>query len=126
LNAALGREGAVNITKLNLSKNEKLSQKTGIFLGDALIRNPDHPIEKISFKKVCLGEDGLLRILEAANVNHNIKKLNLGPVTDKGLYIMAKTLSNNRCLEKLKFEEHPEFPWCQSNKDDFVSMLKSH
>ena len=54
-------------------------------MGDALIKNPNHPIEKISFKNICLNEDGLLRIIEAANKNQNIKKLNLGKVNGYGL-----------------------------------------
>lgn len=78
-----------------MSKNKRLSEKTGIFLGEALITNPEHPVEKLSFKKVCLQEDGLLRILEASNANQNITKLNLGFVTDRGLAIMAKTLCLN-------------------------------
>jgi len=67
-----------------------------------------------------------LRILEAANANKNITNLNLGFVTDKGLFVMAKTLQNNKHLKKLKFTEHSEFPWCDSNKADFCDMLKKH
>lgn len=63
------RKGSKNITKLNLSKNKSLSEKAGIYLGDALIENPDHPVEKLNFKKVNLQEDGVLRIVEAANKN---------------------------------------------------------
>jgi len=92
LKSALERPGSNNITKINLSKNKNLGEKTGIFLGDALIANPDHPVEKLSFKKICLYEDGLLRVLEAANTNRHLKNLNLGFVTDKGLFMMAKTL----------------------------------
>jgi len=50
--------------------------KAGIFIGDALMENKDHPVEKICFKDVRLGDDGLLRILEACNANQNIKKIN--------------------------------------------------
>lgn len=83
------RTGAVNITKLNLSKNYNLKSKAGIFIGDALISNTEHPVEKISFKNVYLGEDGLLRILEACNANRHIKKVNLGYVSAKGLKLMG-------------------------------------
>jgi hypothetical protein len=46
-----------------------------------LIKNTDHPIEKISFKNVYLGEDGLIRIIEACNLNSNITKINFGFVS---------------------------------------------
>lgn len=93
----------MNITKLNLSKNYNLNTKAGIFIGDALISNKDHPVEKISFKNVQLGDDGLLRILEACNANSNIKKVHLGYVSSKGLKLMGQTLKINKSLEKLKF-----------------------
>jgi len=97
------RPGAVNITTLNLSKNYNLNNKAGIFIGDALISNCDHPVEKISFKNVQLGDDGLLRILEACNAISNIKKVHLGYVSSKGLKLMGQTLKINKSLEKLKF-----------------------
>ena len=122
----LERPGAVNITKLNLSKNCRLSDKAGIFLGDALKANCHHPVEKLSFKKINLGEDGLVRILEATNVNQNIVKLNLGLITDYELNIIAKCLKHNKSLDKLKFEEHPDSPWCQKSKDAFVCMIQGH
>lgn len=93
----------MNITKLNLSKNSNLNNKAGIFIGDALISNKDHPVEKISFKNCMLGDDGLLRILEACNANSNIKKVHLGYVSSKGLKLMSQTLKINKSLEKLKF-----------------------
>lgn len=83
------RPGSVNITKLNMSKNYNLKSKAGIFIGDALIANRDHPVNKISFKNVYLGEDGLLRILEACNVNSNIKKVHLGYISARGLKLMG-------------------------------------
>ena len=109
-----------------MSKNKRLSEKAGIFLGEALISNPDHPVQKLSFKKVCLQEDGLLRILEASNANHHITKLNLGLVTDRGLAIMAKTLCLNQTLQKLKFAEHEDAPWSEQSQAEFVSMIKGH
>ena len=103
LKEALAREGCVNITKLNLGKNKGLGLKTGVFIGDALIANSSIPIDKLSFKKVYLGEDGLCRILEACNQNKNIKKVHLGYVSSKGLKLMADVLKTNKSLSKLKF-----------------------
>ena len=69
LKDAIGRDGSKNVTKLVLAKNKGLKNKAGIHIGDALLANPSHPIKKISFKKVYLGDDGVLRILEACNAN---------------------------------------------------------
>lgn len=126
LNEALARPGAKNITKLSFAKNKKLQGKCGVFIGDALIRNPDHPVEKISFKKVNLGENGLLRIIEAANVNSNIRKLHMGVISDRALLLMAETLKKNTTLEKLKFTEDPDNTWSESSKHGFIEMLKQH
>jgi hypothetical protein len=120
------RPGAVNITKLNLSKNYNLKGKAGIFIGDALIANKDHPVEKISFKNVSLGDDGLLRILEACNANSNIKKVHLGYVSSKGLKLMGQTLKINKSLEKLKFQEHKDLKWDAASKQVFVDLLKTY
>jgi hypothetical protein len=44
LNQALKKAGAKNITKLNFSKNPRLTEKTGILIGQALIENCEHPV----------------------------------------------------------------------------------
>jgi len=56
-----------------------------VFIGQGLIDNVDHPVSKISFKECDLGETGVVRILEASNNNHNVKKINLGYVSDRSL-----------------------------------------
>lgn len=122
----LKREGSKNITKLNLSKNYKLTDKAGLFLGDALIDNPHHPVKKLNFKKIKLSEDGLHRIIEAANVNKHIVNLNLGIVTDRGLSNMAHCMVYNTTLEKLKFAECPTQPWQEQTKQNFIKMLKQN
>jgi hypothetical protein len=80
-----------------------MTSKSGVFIGEALIENPLHPIEKISFKNVCIEEDGLLRILEASNSNKSISALHLGFVSSRGLRLIAKTISKNCSIKKLKF-----------------------
>tara|TARA_B110000285_G_C14910050_1_gene507478 strand:+ start:119 stop:859 length:741 start_codon:yes stop_codon:yes gene_type:complete len=102
-----------------------LKSKTGIFIGEALIANPDHPIEKLNFKNVNLEDDGLIRILEACNANKNIKKVTLGFVSSSGLKIMARTLKINKTLEKLKFQEHKELRWEEDSKKVFIDLLKT-
>lgn len=81
-----------------LANNTRLALKAGVFIGDALITNKEHPIEKLSFKNVALGEDGLMRVIEALNKNKNITKVHLGLVSDQGLLIMARTLKYNSSL----------------------------
>lgn len=98
LKDALSRDGAKNVTKLVLGKNKGLNNKAGIHIGDALLANPQHPIKKISFKNVFLGDDGVLRILEACNVNKHIKVVHLGAVSNEGLKLMSKVLMHNTTL----------------------------
>lgn len=103
LQQALSRPGSKNITKLNLSKNPRFSEKAGVFIGNALVENLDHPVEKLNFKNCDLGENGVVRIMEACNKNNHISKVNLGYVSDKSLGMLACTLRHNTRLEKLKF-----------------------
>ena len=91
------------MTKLVLSKNKGLRDKAGILIGDALISNPDHPIDKVGFKDVNLGDDGVLRVLEGCNANKNITKVHLGYVSAEGLKLMSKAMLNNSSLKKIKF-----------------------
>lgn len=90
---------------MNLSNNPGLKFKSGIFIGDALVQNPDQPVRKLSFKNCNMKEDGLIRILEACNANKNIKSLHAGYVSSKGLKAIAQVLCNNDSLVKLKFQE---------------------
>ena len=124
LKEAIARPGAKNLTRLSLANNKNLSAQAGIFIGDALKENVDHPIEKLSFKGVYLGDEGLVRILEACNENKNIKKVNLGIVTSRGLGLIAKYLALNKSLVKIKFQEHETEKLQEREKLSFVEMLK--
>ena len=53
------------------------------------MQNTQYPIESIKLKNVSVEETGLYRILEAVNLNQNIKKLHLGVISDYGLVTMA-------------------------------------
>mmetsp|Transcript_1043 Transcript_1043/g.1910 ORF Transcript_1043/g.1910 Transcript_1043/m.1910 type:complete len:313 (-) Transcript_1043:8-946(-) len=121
-------EGSKCFTKLNLSNNPLMMHKTGIYIGDALIQNPEHPVEKINFKNVFLEEDGLLRILEACNANKNIERVNLGFVTDKGLKLMSETIAHNLTLKKIKFQEHkdPNLKWKDKSKQALINAIKQN
>ena len=66
-----------------------MQSKAGIFIGEALMHNTQYPIESIKLKNVSVEETGLYRILEAVNLNQNIKKLHLGVISDYGLVTMA-------------------------------------
>lgn len=88
-----------------------MSVKAGIFIGDALVQNPDQPVKKLSFKNCYLKEDGLIRILEACNRNKNIKSVHCGYVSNKALKALAQVLEGNDSLAKLKFQEYPDCKW---------------
>jgi len=99
---AIERPNARNLTKLDLSNN-KFSGKAGVYIGDALICNPHYPLYKLTFENVHLESDGLVRVLEAVNVNKNVLKLHCGVVTDEGLVILADKLKDNTSLEEISF-----------------------
>jgi hypothetical protein len=103
LQHAISKKGFCNITKLYLGKNPGLKLKAGIFIGDAILMNDTHCIEKLSFKDIYLGEDGLIRVCEALNKNKNITKVHLGIISNQGLLFLARSLRNNTTLNKLKF-----------------------
>ena len=90
------------MTKLDLSDN-KFSGKAGIYIGEALINNKEYPLYKLTFENVHLENDGLVRVLEAVNTNHNVLKLHCGVVTDEGLEILAEKLKDNCSLEEIIF-----------------------
>lgn len=108
LKEAIQREGAKCFTKIVLAKNPRMQAKTGIYIGEALIANPSHPVNKLSFKGLDLQEDGLLRVLEACNANKNIEKLHLGFVSGRGLRLMSEVVRGNKSIKKIKFQEHPD------------------
>jgi hypothetical protein len=77
-----------NITKLCLAQKPEKCQythKTGEYIGEALLKNPECGLTKLDFKGINLGERGLQRIIEAVNDCKTIEKLNVGIVTDAGL-----------------------------------------
>lgn len=65
------KNGGAKITHLNIS-NTKMQAKAGLFIGEALMENPDYAIAKIIFKNIRLEENGLYRMIEAVNANKNI------------------------------------------------------
>ena len=100
--------------------------------------NPEYPLEYIKFKDVNLEETGLHRILEAANANKHIKRINVGIISDKGLSIMSELLASNTSLLRLEFSESmisltlnlifPDEtqPWTDKGKHNFCQMVKDH
>lgn len=109
--------------KLNLAEND-LKSKSGEYIGEVLIDNPDYPIEEINFKGNRLEEYGIRRILVAATKNKNIKKLNLGYISDFGLELLSHELLNTNLI-KLAFEEDPEKPFTDKVRDKFIEAFKA-
>ena len=63
----IGEEkGFDNVEELDIN-GCKLTGKAGIFLGDALVKNPNYKIEKINLKSIRLGVEGLCSLLRGAN-----------------------------------------------------------
>ena len=125
LQHALSKEGYCNVSSLYLGKNPGLKLKAGIFIGDALLSNPEHCMEKLSFKNVKIGADGLKRVCEALNKNTNITKVHLGILTNLELMQVSRALRANTSLAKLKFQECKVERWEQGAKDEFIKTIRN-
>ena len=110
------------IRKLNFGKNN-LKSKSGEFLGDILIENPDYHLEELSFKGNKLEEYGTRRIIIAATKAKHLKKLNLGIISDFGLDLLSQELANTS-LEKIEFEEDEENPFSEKSKNKFIQSTE--
>lgn len=69
----------------------------------------------------------MVRVIEAANQNKHILKLNVGVITNHGLEMLAELLKENDSLEELVFEEtkdHQKF-WTDTGRHAFCRMLKN-
>ena len=104
LSKAIASSQGSSIQKLNLSNN-KFTSKAGEFIGQALLENLDSQMYKLSFNKINLEHVGLARVLEAANANAKLAKLDIGIITNSGLMCLADKLQHNKHLEELVFEE---------------------
>ena len=98
------KRNASNITQLYLANNN-FGSRAGEYIGEALSANPDYKIFKLSFEKISLEQIGLVRIIEAVNLNKNILKLDVGIVTDAGLLSLSELLKSNTSLEEIKIAE---------------------
>lgn len=104
LSQALSKEHT-NLTKLDLSNNPAFTTKAGEYIGSALAANPGYKMFKVQLGKTCLESIGLVRMIEAANLNRHILELDVGIVTDKGLINLAELLKENTSLEQIVIEE---------------------
>ena len=96
--------------------------KAGEYIGEALSNNPSYPIKELSFKGISLESIGLTRMIEACNLNRNIKELHIGVLTDAGLQTLARLLAEHTSLEDLSFEEtkdHQKY-WTTEGKAAFL------
>jgi len=96
-----------------------LKSKSGEFIGDVLIGNPDYPLKELSLKGNELEEYGVRRIIVAATKNRNLRKLKLGTISDFGLQLLTDELINTN-LEKIEFEESKEHPFSERVKEAFI------
>ena len=115
------KRSGMNITKLKLDDNN-FTTKAGEYIGEALSSNPDYMLKKISFGGICLESIGLVRIVEACNLNRHVKKLDIGVITEQGLVTLAELLRENESLEELDIEEtsdHQKY-WTDVGRAAFV------
>ena len=114
-----------NITKLKLDGNN-FTSKAGEYIGQALASNPDYKLKKLTFQGMSLESIGLTRVVEAANLNKNIRRLNIGILTDDGLAQLAALLRENTSLEELEFQETKDHQklWTAVGKKAFVETLR--
>ena len=59
----------------------------------------------ISFTGISLEDIGLTRIIEAVQGNSNIKRLNVGILTNEGLMTVSRLLEGNLSLDELFMQE---------------------
>ena len=117
-----------NITKLSLKGNPGLTCKAGEYIGQAMIDNFENSkLRELDFDGIDLGKNGLVRVVDAANKNPRLEKLNIGVITDMNLYFLAERLENNKHLLELKFSEttdHQQY-WSQRSCEAFATLLKN-
>ena len=92
------KQGGKNITKLKLDGNN-FTSRAGEYIGNAICNNPEYPIVSVSFTGISLEQIGLTRMIEAVNCNSNIKRLDIGVLTDQGLQALSQLLEPNNTLE---------------------------
>jgi hypothetical protein len=110
------------IRKLILSKNN-LKSKTGEYIGDVLIDNPDYKIHEIDLRGNKLEECGIRRLIIASTKNHNITKFKFGVLSDFGLELLSHELINTN-LSSIAFEEDEDHPFSERVKDLFIEKLE--
>lgn len=127
ISEVLRKPNHCNITKLDLSDNSRFTHKAGEYIGQALLDNEGNSkLEKLEFSGVCLGERGLLRIIDAANKTKSLEKLNVGVLTDSGLMLLSQRLQGNSFLLELEFSEtddHQQY-WSSEAMRMFCDLLK--
>lgn len=129
LSEVLKKSSFQNITKLSLEDNNKLTCKTGEYIGQALIDNCENmKLKELKFDGINLECRGLVRIIDAANKTPSLTHLNVGVLTDSALALLAERLAPNKHLKELKFsetEDHQQY-WSESSRQAFCDLLKNN
>ena len=100
LSKVFEKQDGKNITKLKLDGN-CFTSRAGEYIGEAISNNASYPIMSITFTGICLEQIGLTRMIEAVNCNSNIKRLDIGILTDEGLQALSALLASNTTLESI-------------------------
>ena len=125
LSKVFEKQGGKNITKLKLDGNN-FTSRAGEYIGHAICNNPAYPIVSISFTGICLEQIGLTRIIEAVNCNENIKRIDVGILTDDGLKAVSNLLKPNITLESITMCETKDQQklWTAEGRACFSSLLE--
>lgn len=103
-----------------------MTTKTGEYIGEALLENPDYPLKVLEFRFNNFGELGLQRICEGVTECKSIHDLAVGVVTNQGLKIMAEHLRDNKSLKNLFINPPPyDSEWKKDGMDAFAEMVKN-
>ena len=104
LSKVFEKQDGKNITKLKLDGN-CFTSRAGEYIGAAIVNNSSYPLTSISFTGISLESIGLTRMIEAVNSNSNIKRLDIGILTDEGLQALSALLASNMTLESITMQE---------------------
>ena len=124
LSKVFEKQDGNNVTKLKLDGN-CFTSRAGEYLGHAIGNNASYPIVSITFTGICLEDIGLTRMIEAVNCNTNIKRLDIGILTDAGLKAVSQLLACNTTLESITIQETKDHQklWTAEGREAFSNLL---
>lgn len=121
----LEKERGANITDLNLSRNNLLD-KAGMYIGDALVKSQDYPLQQLLFKGVDLQKEGTRRVFDSIMINKKVKRLHIGLVGNSTLQELTQMMERQPGLIELEFQEDQKDPWELAQTKAFAKAVRNH